>query len=126
MFFVSTSNITKLSDKSNSYSFEYQKNSYFILGCTAVVQEGNIRKTMAARGLVNGRGPRSGRDLVFRCYPPGLLFTPPKKKQKLTFWVSLFLLCSFDWLCPVVGAQWDSSLKLSDFVDYEPLGSNPL
>ena len=26
-----------------------------ISGCTAVVQEGNIRKTMAARGLVNGR-----------------------------------------------------------------------
>ena len=89
MFFVSTSNITKLSDKSNSYSFEYQKNSYFILGCTAVVQEGNIRKTMAARGPVNGRGPRSGRDLVFRCSPPELL--PPPKKQKLTFWVSLFL-----------------------------------
>ena len=89
MFFVSTSNITKLSDKSNSYSFEYQKNSYFILGCTAVVQEGNIRKTMAARGLVNGRGPRSGRDLVFRCYPPELLSSPPQKKQKLTFWVSL-------------------------------------
>ena len=37
--------------------------------------------------LVDGRGPRSGRDLVFRCYPPELL--PPKKKQKLTFWVSL-------------------------------------
>ena len=90
MFFVSTSNITKLSDKSNSYSFEYQKNSYFILGCTAVVQEGNIRKTMAARGPVNGRGPRSGRDLVFRCYPPELL--SPQKKQKLTFWVSLFCL----------------------------------
>ena len=88
MFFVSTSNITKLFDKNNSYSFEYQKNSYFILGCAAVVQEGNIRKTMAARGLVNGRGPRSGRDLVFRCYPPELLLTPQKKK--LTFWVSLF------------------------------------
>ena len=87
MFFVSTSNITKLFDKNNSYSFEYQKNSYFILGCAAVVQEGNIRKTMAARGLVNGRGPRSGRDLVFRCYPPELLLTPQKKK--LTFWVSL-------------------------------------
>ena len=53
------------------------------IGCTAVVQEGNIRKTMAARGLVNGRDPRSGRDLVFRCYPPKLL--PPQKKQKLTF-----------------------------------------
>ena len=83
MFFVSTSNITKLFDKNNSYSFEYQKNSYFILGCTAVVQEGNIRKTMAARGLVNGRGPRSGRDLVFRCYPPELLLTPKKKEADL-------------------------------------------
>ena len=43
---------------------------------------------MAARGLVNGRSPlrRSGRDLVFRCYPPELL--SPHKKQKLTFWVS--------------------------------------
>ena len=92
MFFVSTSNITKLFDKSNSYSFEYQKNSYFILGCAAVVQEGNIRKTMAARGLVNGRDPRSGRDLVFRCYPPELLLT--QKKQKLTFWVSLFYVWS--------------------------------
>ena len=90
MFFVSTSNITKLFDKNNSYSFEYQKNSYFILGCAAVVQEGNIRKTMAARGLVNGRGPRSGRDLVFRCYPPELLLTPPKKK-KLTFWVGFIV-----------------------------------
>ena len=67
--------------QSNSYSFEYQKNSYFILGCAAVVQEDNIRKTMAARGLVNGRDPRSGRDLVFRCYPPELLSPPPKKKS---------------------------------------------
>ena len=46
-----------------------------------VVQEGNIRKTMAARGLVNGRGPRSGRDLVFRCYPPELLLTPQKNRS---------------------------------------------
>ena len=58
------------------------------LGYDVGVQEGNIRKTMAARGLVNGRSPlrRSGRDLVFRCYPPELL--SPHKKQKLTFWVS--------------------------------------
>ena len=27
-------------------------------------------------------GPRSGRDLVFRCYPPELLLTPPKKKTE--------------------------------------------
>ena len=52
------------------------------LDCAAIVQEGNIRKTMAARGLVNGRGPRSGRDLVFRCYPPELLLTPPQKKTE--------------------------------------------
>ena len=53
------------------------------LGYDVGVQEGNIRKTMAARGLVNGRGPRSGRDLVFRCYPPEPLFSPslPKKKK---------------------------------------------
>ena len=38
---------------------------------------------MAARGLVNGRGPRSGRDLVFRCYPPELLLTPKKKEADL-------------------------------------------
>ena len=37
---------------------------------------------MAARGLVNGRGPQSGRDLVFRCYPPELLLPPPKKKTE--------------------------------------------
>ena len=36
------------------------------------VQEDNIRKTMATLGLVRGRDPRSGRDLVFRCYPPEL------------------------------------------------------
>ena len=68
-----TSNIQNIPHKSNSYSFDYQKNSYFILEYVAGVQEGNIRKTMAARGLVNGRGPRSGRDLVFRCYHPELL-----------------------------------------------------
>ena len=38
---------------------------------------------MAARGLVNGRGPRSGRDLVFRCYPPELLLTPKKTEADL-------------------------------------------
>ena len=77
-----------LGEQSNSYSFDYQKNSYYILGYEVGDQEGNIRKTMAARGLVK-RGPlrRSGRDLVFRCYPPELL--SPPKKQKLTFWVSL-------------------------------------
>ena len=79
MFLVGTSNITKLFDINNSYSFDCQKNSYFILGYDVRVQEGNIRKTMAARGLVNGRGPRSGRDLVFRCSPPELL--PPKKTE---------------------------------------------
>ena len=83
-----TSNIQNVLYKSNSYSFDNQRNSYFILRYAVVVQEGKIRKTMAARGLVNGRGPRSGRDLVFRCYPPELLLTP-QKKQKLTFWVSL-------------------------------------
>ena len=91
LFCFRTSNIQNILYKSNSYSFDYQKNSYFILRYTVVVQEGNIRKTMAARGLVNGRGPRCGRYLVFRCYPPELLSPPPKKKQKLTFWVSLFL-----------------------------------
>ena len=52
------------------------------LGYDVGVQEGNIRKTMAARGLVNGRGllRRSGRDLVFRCYPPELL-SPHKKTE---------------------------------------------
>ena len=52
------------------------------LGYDVGVQEGNIRKTMAARGLVNGRSPlrRSGRDLVFRCYPPELL-SPHKKTE---------------------------------------------
>ena len=78
-----------------------------------VVQEGNIRKTVAARGLVNGRGPRSGRDLVFRCYPPELLFIPPKKKQKLTFWVSLFICFSFTYL---VAKTLYSLLNGRDFV----------
>ena len=74
-------NLTK--DGLKAYSFDYQKNSYFILGYDVGVQEGNIRKTMAARGLVNGRSPlrRSGRDLVFRCYPPELLSPTPKKTE---------------------------------------------
>ena len=72
---------TRYSIKSNSYFFDYQKNSYFILGYDVGVQEGNIRKTMAARGLVNGRGPRSGRDLVFRCYPSELLSFPSTKPR---------------------------------------------
>ena len=75
-----TSNIQNILYKSNSYSFDYQKNSYFILEYVAGVQEGNIRKTMAARGLVK-RGPRSGRDLVFRCYPSELLLPSPKKTE---------------------------------------------
>ena len=72
-------------DGLKAYSFDYQKNSYLIIGYDVAVQEGNIRKTMAARGLVNGRSTlrRSGRDLVFRCYPPELL--SPPKKQKLTY-----------------------------------------
>ena len=68
---------------------------------------------MAARGLVNGRGPRSGRDLVFRCYPPELLLTPPKKKQKLTFWVSLFLFC-LDCFVVAVTAEWLVDVSLSE------------
>ena len=115
MFFVSTSNITKLFDKNNSYSFEYQKNSYFILGCAAVVQEGNIRKTMAARGLVNGRGPRSGRDLVFRCYPPELLLTPQKKK--LTFWVSLFYNADVETSKAVLKACYEGGVRAFEFTN---------
>ena len=104
-----TSNIQNIPYKSNSYSFDYQKNSYFILGYAVVVREGNIRKTMAARGLVNGRGPRSGRDLVFRCYPPELLLTPPKK-QKLTFWVSLLFLLDYSGSYHFVGIVPDCKL----------------
>ena len=54
------------------------------LGYDVGVQEGNIRKTMAARGLVK-RDPlrRSGRDLVFRCYPPELLSPPPTEADLL-------------------------------------------
>ena len=36
-----------------------------ILECAAVVQEGNIRKTMAARGLVNGEGPTKWEGFSF-------------------------------------------------------------
>ena len=62
------------------------------LGYDVGVQEGNIRKTMAARGLVNGRSPlrRSGRDLVFRCYPPELL-SPHKKTEADLLGQPLFL-----------------------------------
>ena len=66
-----------------------------------VVQEGNIRKTMAARGLVNGRGPRSGRDLVFRCYPPELLFTPPKKTEADLLGQPLGVAWTFSPMCDV-------------------------
>ena len=75
-----TSNIQNIPYKSNSYSFDYQKNSYFILGYDVGVQEGNIRKTMAARGLVK-RDPlrRSGRDLVFPTSPYGTLPSPKNR-----------------------------------------------
>ena len=45
----------------------------------------DMRKTVAARGFVNGRSPRSGRDLVFRCHPTVLC-----KKKRVTFWGTLF------------------------------------
>ena len=51
---------------------------------------------MAARGLVNGRGPRSGRDLVFRCYPPELLLTTHKKTEADFGSASLLLLYLFE------------------------------
>ena len=70
-----------------------------ILECTDVVQEGNIRKTMAARGLVNGRDPRSGRDLVFRCYPPELLLTPPKKTEADLLGQPLFYIGFLHYIC---------------------------
>ena len=41
----------------NSYSFEFQKNSYF-LRRFEVSRAGCPGKPVAARGLVNGRGPR--------------------------------------------------------------------
>ena len=50
------------------------------LGCDVGGQEGNIRKTMAARGLVK-RDPlrRSGRDLVFPTSPYGTLPSPKNR-----------------------------------------------
>ena len=42
-----------LSEPSDNYTAAFS-NSYFISGYDVGVQEGNIRKTMAARGLVNG------------------------------------------------------------------------
>ena len=100
MFFVSTSNTTKLSEKQNSYSFDNQRCSYFILGYTTGGPEDNIRNTMAARGLVNGRSratsKRSCGPLQRAAKWEGFSFPydilrnfSPQKKQKLTFWVSL-------------------------------------
>ena len=57
-----------------------------ISGCAAEVQEGNIRKTMAARGLVNGRS-RAISESSGGCS----LLLPPSKKQRLTQKVSLSL-----------------------------------
>ena len=50
---------------------------------------------MAARGLVNGRSPlrRSGRDLVFRCYPPELL-SPHKKTEADLLGQPLAIICN--------------------------------
>ena len=45
------SNLQNILYINNSYSFDYQKNSYFISGYAVVVREGNIRKTMAALAL---------------------------------------------------------------------------
>ena len=42
---------------------------HFILGYDVGVQEGNIRKTMAARGLVNGEGPTKWEGFSFPLLP---------------------------------------------------------
>ena len=57
---------------------------------------------MAARGLVNGRGPRSGRDLVFRCYPPELLLTPKKTEADLLGQPLYFQYVALNYGCIVV------------------------
>ena len=68
-----------LSEPSDNYTAAFS-NSYFISGYDVGVQEGNIRKTMAARGLVK-RDPlrRSGRDLVFPTSPYGTLPSPKNR-----------------------------------------------
>ena len=40
-----------------------------------------MRKTVAARGFVNGRGPPfDGRDSVFRCHPDNMVLSNKKKR----------------------------------------------
>ena len=47
-----------------------------ILRYAVVVQEDNHGRPWPCE-----RGPQSGRDLVFRCYPPGLLSPAPQKTE---------------------------------------------
>ena len=40
-----------------------------------------MRKTVAARGFVNGRGPPfGGRDSVFRCHPDNMVLSNKKRE----------------------------------------------
>ena len=41
-----------------------------------------MRKTVAARGFVNGRGPPfGGRDSVFRCHPDNMVLSNKKERD---------------------------------------------
>lgn len=47
-----------------------------------------MRKTVAARGLANGRGPPSGgRDSVFRCHPDNMILSNKKESDSNALWL---------------------------------------
>ena len=88
--FVSTLNIAIIYHKNNGYFLESQRNNRsFFLSPPPKKKQGlvcdscrdGMRKTVAARGLVNGRGPPSGgRDSVFRCHPDNMFLLNKKRE----------------------------------------------
>ena len=87
--FVSTLNIAIIYHKNNGYFLESQRNnrSFFLpppkkkQGLVWDSCRDGMRKTVAARGLVNGRGPPyGGRDSVFRCHPDNMFLSNKKRE----------------------------------------------
>ena len=103
LIFVSTLNIANIYHKNNGYFLGFQRNnrSFFFppqkkQGLVWDSCRDGMRKTVAARGFVNGRGPPSGgRDSVFRCHPDNMVLSNKKKRvtpMPYGFWVTLSIL----------------------------------
>ena len=95
LIFVSTLNIANIYHKNNGYFLGFQRNnrSFFLppkkkQGLVWDSCRDGMRKTVAARGFVNGRGPPSGgRDSVFRCHPDNMVLSNKKESDSNALWL---------------------------------------